>query len=659
MKKIIIGLIAVLSVANIWATDPPKKQKVYSVIKQKRSIEWYQEQVDLWRTEVTNSPNNADAWLNLYAATRNIKILGGNKFQSDLNKIVQECEKNVPNSFEFNHIKYWNGSIDGKEELKPYLFKAYELEPDRPDTYPAMFTHYYLRRNKSQIKEFSKRWYASNDMSSGIYAWAYNLLMSCEEKAILITTGDNDTYPTLVLQNEKEIRKDIAVINLYLIAMKDFQDKYFQELGIPLMTKVEKDFANTNEYHIAICKHIRKHSNRPFYYTPGMWWNSSEDLKKKLYVVGLAYKYSEERFDNVAVLKKNYEKYFLKDYLSIEFQNDISQEVVDRNKGTYLMPLLTLYNHYKEAEQVVELKRVEGLINKIAEQTGQMDQVNHIIKPNENNVVSAVITDPRDAYYGMLKIDDTLHASQCEISNFTYDRFLLDLLKQQRYDDLNIAKHSKVDWKSLLLPQYKDLTYKEYFEHGKPDEDRFPISNISYEAAVMYCDWLTNIYNNLHHKKKQFKKVLFRLPTEKEWEYLARKGRSSDAYSEYPWGNLPYTEKGEEKIREDIITNGRGCYLANVQTNKKFDVTYPVNPNKTCPAHDGGIFPVLNHSYHPNDAGLYCMIGNVAEMTSVKGVAKGGGWNTPIEEAKISKTQKYEGPDPNVGFRVVMVVIEK
>ena len=56
---------------------------------------------------------------------------------------------------------------------------------------------------------------------------------------------------------------------------------------------------------------------------------------------------------------------------------------------------------------------------------------------------------------------------------------------------------------------------------------------------------------------------------------------------------------------------------------------------------------------------MYCIIGNVAEMTSVKGVAKGGGWNTLPEDAVISKSQTYEGPDPNVGFRVLMIVLEK
>jgi len=657
MKKLIYSLMAMLLVLNVQATDPPKKQKIYSIIKQRHTIEWYQEQISLWKTETEVSPKNAAAWMNLYAATRNIKLMGGGKTQNDLDKIVEGCEKSVPNSFEYNHIKYWNGTLEEKDGLSPYLQKAYEINPNRPETYPALFTYYYLQRDKHNISDISRRWFASNDMSSGIYAWCYNMLMSCEENAILITVGDNDTYPTLILQNEKKVRQDITVINLYLIAIKDFQEKYFQEIGIPIMEKGEKDFESVNDYHDAICAHIRENSNRPFYYTQSHWWNSNEKVKEKMYITGLTYKYSKERFDNIAALRKNYENHFLKDYLAIDLQNDISQTIVDRNSGSYLMPLLTLFSHYKEAGQVSELEEIEKLINKIADKTGQIENVNSVMNPSANSVVSEVITDPRDAYWGFMKIDDTLHASQCEISYWMYDKFLLDLLKQQRYADLEKAKHEKVDWKSLLLPQYKDLDFEEYFEHGKPGDDWFPISNVSYEGAMLYCEWLTNIYNNLYHKKKEFKRVLFRLPTEKEWEYLARKGRNDGRSFEYPWGNIVDVSKGVETIRKDTIVNGSNCYLANIKTNIEYK--HADDDPKRCQPHDGGIFPVKATSYHPNDAGLYCMIGNVAEMTSVRGIAKGGGWNTLPQDATISSQQKYEGPDPNVGFRVVMIVVEK
>lgn len=80
----------------------------------------------------------------------------------------------------------------------------------------------------------------------------------------------------------------------------------------------------------------------------------------------------------------------------------------------------------------------------------------------------------------------------------------------------------------------------------------------------------------------------FRLPSEAEWEYAARGGHD---LSPYPWGG-PY------------MRNSKGCLLANFKPGRG---NYP---------EDGGMHTVKADAYFPNDYGLYCMAGNVAEWTS-------------------------------------------
>jgi formylglycine-generating enzyme required for sulfatase activity len=73
---------------------------------------------------------------------------------------------------------------------------------------------------------------------------------------------------------------------------------------------------------------------------------------------------------------------------------------------------------------------------------------------------------------------------------------------------------------------------------------------------------------------------------------------------------------------------------------------------------DGGFHTVKSESYAPNPLGIYNTFGNVAEMTNTKGIIKGGSWADLFSECMFDKNVTYAAPDPRVGFRIMMEVVQ-
>jgi hypothetical protein len=55
------------------------------------------------------------------------------------------------------------------------------------------------------------------------------MLVGLPEGAVLITNGDNDTFPPLTLQAGMAMRPDVAVVNRHLLNLEDFTDALFEQ----------------------------------------------------------------------------------------------------------------------------------------------------------------------------------------------------------------------------------------------------------------------------------------------------------------------------------------------------------------------------------------------------------------------------------------------
>jgi formylglycine-generating enzyme required for sulfatase activity len=387
--------------------------------------------------------------------------------------------------------------------------------------------------------------------------------------------------------------------------------------------------------------------------------------KDKLYLTGLALKFSRSAFDNVAMLRYNFENRFRTDYLELNLEPETEPVTVARVNMNYIPALLMLHRHYSAAGEISKATRIQSLSLRIAATNNREAEVRAFFSPESvgSDIVSALT--PRLLEKPMKKVGTNLYASESELTNAQFEAFLTDLLKNKDFEQLALCRTSKTDWASLLPKDLQGFPDKMLFEHGHPDGPDFPVQNISHEAAQRYCAWITQVYN-ASTEKKRFKKVLFRLPTEAEWMVAAR-GGFPDA--PYPWGGY-------------FVRNSKGCYLGN------YHATKPCGdcPGQTAPAlastgnnvimvendtkensskpnvagsNDGGFFPVKVTSYYPNNFGLYAVSGNVAEMIAEPGKTKGGSWQDEPYYGQIQVVKEMTTPSPAIGFRVFMEVIQE
>lgn len=149
-------------------------------------------------------------------------------------------------------------------------------------------------------------------------------------------------------------------------------------------------------------------------------------------------------------------------------------------------------------------------------------------------------------------------------------------------NNMHSAPAHKVNLNKAFAISKYEVTFAEYDffaqstskplpgDNGWGREDR-PVIHVSWHDAVAYAQWLS---------KTTGKK--FRLPTEAEWEYVARAGSSGN----YWWGDNEADAKGRANCRRGCSSNFSGLF-----------------GSKTAPV----------GSYNPNAFGLYDTAGNVSE----------------------------------------------
>ncbi len=504
MKRYLLLLLAIPLIG--WSASPEKILPKTLVL---RPVDWYTQQARAWNEETNRNERDAQSWFNYYAAS-----YFGMDTQTHLDQVVQSMSKAVPNSYELWLVKGWNSGY--QLEALPFLEKAYAMNPEKPESYGLLQLFSELKLDTEGRESFSKQLLSNAQLSSSLLSYSYNVLMSLEPSSILITEGESTTSPLFVLQDVMKVRRDVSILNLDLLANPAYLQKKFKTLGLALTGPV-----NTSDLRSTLCALLPlANSGKKFYYALTVSKDNLSSIKENLYVVGLASVHSLTNFDNVAQIRKNLEKEFLLDYLRVDFNGESGDATGKVLSANYLLPMILLYDSYQKEGKDEQAKEIRQLIERVAHDSGKEALIaNFLDRKGDELPFVPFAMDIKSLEGKFHAVSDKIYAQESEVTNQQYNLFLNYLSTNSLTQFYEKYKFDFSDYTEPALTLMKNYSADRSPTKKQKYFTQYPAVDISYEAAVAYCEWLTQQYNNSAEHK--YKKVRFRLPSIDEWQIAA------------------------------------------------------------------------------------------------------------------------------------------
>jgi hypothetical protein len=287
-----------------------------------------QQGAEYWKNIVKADLNNQQAWFQYIHLTyysllpQRSNQLNGGAVQK-LRSIQKEVKEIDDDSHAYHYLNYL---LLGKtSEGLDALVKAYQKRPE-PALYDDLIGKAVIEEDNTSKIAFLKKLKTAGVYNSAVLEYNQNVLNSIEANGTLITYGNADTYPILLLQEEFGIRKDVRVICLNWIDNKNYAERIIAGLS---------KIGGNKEVVEKLCEVFQNNIYLGLTLAPECY----RDIKSKLYCTGLAFKYSTLPINANTSVSSNWKNLFKLKYIR-------DNEDINRN---YLLPLIILEKNTADA----------------------------------------------------------------------------------------------------------------------------------------------------------------------------------------------------------------------------------------------------------------------------------------------------------------------
>jgi hypothetical protein len=259
----------ILSPAFSGCGGPGKEIERPEKIVSKRDVvydrEAYVRLAGMWKTYYEAYPSE-DAYANwMYA----LRYSESPEYEAKLRKGLSEYPANPTLEYLTGLLRH--GASDDDEGLR-HLERAVELDPTFTDAWFGLVTDYMGRNEPVRVLDALKHLLETGAIRDEVMDYSYNMIALMGNNSVLVTNGDNDTYPGWILTKVLDYRPDVTIVNRSLLNT-DWYPGYVQDEGAPKFITTG-ELGNLREYFLGEMQAGR--------FTPGAGGPFSDSLITRL-----------------------------------------------------------------------------------------------------------------------------------------------------------------------------------------------------------------------------------------------------------------------------------------------------------------------------------------------------------------------------------------